>query len=182
MPPYAYAILAAGSVAWFTPFLLASRKAGAADKVDRRARWGILLVAIAYSMLWQSNFWERSPQGWRIAVSVFFFLLASILSWTAARALGRQFRIDAGLNTDHELVMSGPYRLVRHPIYTSMLCVLTGTGFLITPLPMLLLSTLVFVAGTEIRLRIEDKLLTTRFGDQFLNYRRNVRAYLPFLR
>ena len=62
-----------------------------------------------------------------------FFFLATLLSWTGARALGRQWRIDAGLSADHQLITSGPYRFVRHPIYTSMLSILLGTGFLITP-------------------------------------------------
>src|SRR5438552_5826536 len=48
------------------------------------------------------------------------------------------YGIDAGLNPDHELDTSGSYRVVRHPIYTSMLCALAGTVFLITPLPVLL--------------------------------------------
>ena len=55
----------------------------------------------------------------------------SSISWTGA--LGRQWRIDAGLSADHQLITSGPYRFVRHPIYTSMLSILLGTGFLITP-------------------------------------------------
>ncbi len=78
--------------------------------------------------------------------------------------------------------MSGPYRVVRHPIYTSMLCVLFGTGFMITPLPLLVLSALVFIAGTEIRVRIEDSLLASRFGDRFRDYQRSVPAYIPFLK
>jgi protein-S-isoprenylcysteine O-methyltransferase Ste14 len=164
-----------------TPFLLAKRNSQPRE-LDRRARWGILLVAIAYSILGQNKFWERSVPGWRIALSIIFFLLAGLLSWTGVRALGRQWRIDAGLSSDHELVMSGPYRLVRHPIYTSMLCILGGTGFLITPLPFLLLSVLVFAIGTEIRVRIEDRLLVSRFGDRFRDYQRNVPAYIPFLR
>jgi protein-S-isoprenylcysteine O-methyltransferase Ste14 len=59
--------------------------------------------------------------------------LASLLSWTATRALGRHLRFDAALTPDHQLVRSGPYRLLRHPIYTSMFCLLLGTGFVITP-------------------------------------------------
>src|ERR1022692_5031744 len=43
-----------------------------------------------------------------------------------------------------------PYRLVRHPIYTSMLCVLLGTGVLISPLYLLLPAVLIFLIGTEI--------------------------------
>ena len=179
---YTYLILAAGWVTWMTPFLLLKRHARPAQKTDRRARWGVLLVAIAYSLLWQSKFWERSLPGWRAALSVLFMLLATLLSWTAPRALGRHWRIDAQLSADHELVTSGPYRVVRHPIYTSMLCVLLGTGFLITPLPLLALSVLVFMVGTEIRVRVEDGLLASRFGERFRDYQRSVPAYIPLLK
>lgn len=182
MPAFAYAILGAGWLLWLTPFLLARRNTGPAEKLDRRARWGIVLVAIAYSMLWQNQFWARPLPAWRAVVSIVFFLLAALLSWTGARSLGRQWRIDAGLNSDHELVTSGPYRVVRHPIYASMLGVLIGTGCLITPLPVLLLSILVFIAGTEIRVRIEDKLLASRFGQRFHEFQRSVPAYIPFVR
>jgi protein-S-isoprenylcysteine O-methyltransferase Ste14 len=97
-----------------------------------------------------------------------------------ARTLGRQWRIDAGLNADHELVMAGPYAWVRHPIYTSMLCLSLGTGFMLAPLLLLALSLVVFMAGTQIRVRIEDKLLASRFGDPFREYQRRVPAYVPF--
>jgi len=182
MSPSAYAVLAAGWLVWSAPFVLFRRSGEAAKQVDSRARWGILLVAISYSMLWQTNFWERSLETWRIGLSILFFLLAALLSWTAKRALGRQWRLDAGVNADHELVTSGPYRVLRHPIYTSMLCVLLGTGVMITPWWLLLLSLLVFLTGTEIRVRIEDRLLSSTFGDRFREYQRSVSSYVPFLR
>ncbi len=185
MPVYAYAILAAGWVAWVGRFLLAAVKqpGGRPAKVDRRARWGMPLIAVAYTLVWQGSFWTRSPGPRRIITSILLFAAASILSWTSTRALGRQWRLDAGLNSDHELVRSGPYRLIRHPIYTSMLCMLLGTGLLlVTPLTLLLPSLLFFVIGTEIRVRIEEKLLAAQFGDEFLEYRRRVPAYIPFLK
>ena len=182
MPGYAYVILAAGWLIWMAPFLRAKRHRERAKEVDRRARWGVLLAALAYPILWQNSFWARPLPAWRIAGSVFFLVLAGAFSWTAARHLGRQWRIDAGLNPDHELVTSGPYGLVRHPIYTSMLFLLFGTGFMVTPLPMLLLATTVFMLGTEIRVRIEDRLLASRFGDRFREYQRSVPAYIPFVK
>jgi len=109
-------------------------------------------------------------------------VLAILLSWTATRSLGRQWRIDAGLNPDHELVTSGPYRFVRHPIYTSMLCVLCATGLLVAPLPLLFLAMPVFIVGTEIRVRIEDRLLASFFGERFNSYKQSVPAYIPFVR
>jgi protein-S-isoprenylcysteine O-methyltransferase Ste14 len=182
MPLYVYGILAAGYVLWLTPFLLVQRKAQPTKQLDKRARWGILLVFIAFALLWQAHFWERSPQTWQLALSIVLFLLAALLSWTGARALGRQWRLDAGLSADHELITFGPYRFVRHPIYTSMLCVLFGTGFLITPWWLLLPAFLILIAGTEIRVRIEDNLLASQFGEGFVEYKRRVPAYIPFLK
>ena len=182
MHAYAYAILAAGLVAWAIPFFAAKRIGEAAGQVDRRARWGILLQAVAFSVLWQARFWESPLPAWRTALSILFLVLACVLSWTARRALGRQWRLDAGLSADHELVTSGPYGLVRHPIYTSMLCLLWGNGFLIAPWPLFLVATVVFLIGTGIRVRAEDRLLAARFGAQFKDYRRRVGAFIPFLK
>ncbi|MEP6915977.1 MAG: isoprenylcysteine carboxylmethyltransferase family protein [Acidobacteriota bacterium] len=179
MPAYVYAVIVAGWLIWMTPFFLIKRGVKTPQKVDTRARWGIVLEAIAYSAIWQTHFWIREPAYWRVVLGVICLTLAGVLSWTSARTLGRQWRVDAGLNADHQLVQSGAYRVVRHPIYTSMLCMLLGTGFLITPLLLLVMAVVIFVVGTEIRVRIEDRLLASRFGAEFENYRRRVPAYLP---
>jgi protein-S-isoprenylcysteine O-methyltransferase Ste14 len=176
------AILGAGWAAWVTPFVLARRNRPSAQQVDRRARWGIVLVAVAFSIVWQGTFWSRSLPLWRVPVAIAFLVLGALLSWTGTRALGRQWRIDAGLNSDHQLITSGPYRVVRHPIYTSMLCILLATGFMIGRFPLLALALIVFLAGTEIRVRIEDGLLASRFGGVFLDYQRRVPAYIPLFR
>jgi protein-S-isoprenylcysteine O-methyltransferase Ste14 len=182
MTAFAYSILAAGWLLWLAPFLLFNQKTGTAQKIDPRARWGILLIGIAYSALWQTHFWERPPTPLQIALELLFFALAAALSWTARRALGKQWRIEAGLNADHELITSGPYRILRHPIYTSMLCVLLGSGVLVTPWWLLLISLAIFLAGTEIRVHVEDSLLRSHFGDRFLAYKQSVPAYIPLLR
>ena len=180
MPVYAYAMLVAGWLVWMIPFARIRRSASPPKQIDRRARWGIVIVAVAYSLLWQGKFWERHPQPWQIALAMVFFALGSFLSWTATRALGRQWRIDAGLSADHELIVSGPYRIVRHPIYTSMLCMLLGTGTVATPLVLFVPAIVIFIIGTEIRVRIEDRLLAGQFGAKFDEYKREVPAYIPF--
>src|SRR5580704_3074212 len=181
MPVYAYGIVAAAWIAWMLPFVRVRRRAPPAQQVDRRARWGILLVAISFATLWQYQFWETSLPVWRLALAVVLLLLADTLSWSATSVLGKQWRVDAGLNAEHELVTQGPYRLVRHPIYTSVLCILWGTGLILLPLPLILLATVTAVIGTEIRIRIEDTLLASRFGERFEDYRRNVAAYIPLI-
>jgi len=181
MPAYIFGILAAGWIVWMTPFFL-TRRGERAQTLDRRARWGIFIQAIGFAILWMNQYWARNPSVVRIIPAVCFLILADLLSWTSARTLGRQWRFDAGLNADHELVQSGAYRFIRHPIYASMLCMLLGTGLLITPAPLLLVSVVLVVIGLEIRIRIEDALLASRFGEEFRAYQRRVPAYLPFIR
>jgi protein-S-isoprenylcysteine O-methyltransferase Ste14 len=183
VPLYGYIIVIAGTGLWLTPFVRTGWSSSALQSVDRRSRWGLLLELAGYTLILQSRFWAVSPALWRVLASVLCFVLAVLLSWTATRALGRQhLRFDAAIGREHELVRSGPYGLVRHPIYTSMLCVLWGIGFMAASPWLFTGATLVFLAGTEIRIRVEDRLLATRFEDQFEQYRRSTRAYLPLLR
>jgi protein-S-isoprenylcysteine O-methyltransferase Ste14 len=178
-----YAVLGVGWLVWLAPFFLRRpQDSVSAQTIDRRARWGMALQGASYALAWQGQFWTRALASWQIALGVLLLAAAAGLSWTGVRALGRQWRVDAGLNPDHALVRSGPYRLVRHPIYSSMFCLLLGTGTLVSPLSWLLASVAVFVVGTEIRVRVEDALLASRFGPAFSAFQRAVPAYVPFIR
>jgi protein-S-isoprenylcysteine O-methyltransferase Ste14 len=182
MTAYSYLLLALGSALWAVPFFLTRTKGQVLVRIEKRARWGVLLQCFAYSILWQSPFWQKSPEPWRTTVAFCFFVLACLLSWTAARSLGRQFRFDAAVDSLHILVRSGPYRVVRHPIYTSMLCVLLATGVVVAPLKLLLPSIAVFTVGASIRMRIEDNLLHAQFGMEFVEYQQRVPGFLPFIK
>jgi protein-S-isoprenylcysteine O-methyltransferase Ste14 len=175
-------IVAAGTILWCAPFLLVRSKRQGLLTLDRRARWGVALKGIAYTLLWQGSFWTRSIAAWQTLLSVWLFVAACALSWTAAFALGRQLRVDAALAADHALIRSGPYRFVRHPIYTSMLGVLLGTGVLVAPWYLLLAGVVLFLAGAAIRIQAEDALLESRFGDEFRDYQRTVPGFIPLVR
>jgi len=58
VPPYIFAVLAAGWIVWMTPFLLA-RHGGAAQTLDRRARWGIAIQAIGFAIVWMNHYGEE---------------------------------------------------------------------------------------------------------------------------
>ncbi|WP_263365052.1 methyltransferase family protein [Edaphobacter bradus] len=183
MPVYAYTIVIAGVVLWLLPFALTGWNMSAPQSLDKRARWGMLLELVGYTVMLQSRFWEASPGLWRVVASTLLLVSANLLSWSATRVLGRQhLRLDAAIDANHELVRQGPYRLVRHPIYASMLCALWGIGFMAASPLLFVVATAIFLVGTEIRVRAEDRLLEARFGQQFLEYRRSTRAYVPLLR
>lgn len=128
-----YWILLAGWVCWITLFLVLRKGEPKATQIDRRARIGIVFQVLGFALVWQGRFWLRTPATWQMLMAAALFVLGALLAWTGVLALGRQWRIDAGLNADHDLVTSGPYRLVRHPIYASMFAMFLGTGVLFAP-------------------------------------------------
>jgi protein-S-isoprenylcysteine O-methyltransferase Ste14 len=172
-------------VLWFAPYVFLAPKVQKRESitVTGPSRVGLLLEMAAIAMLCLF----RVPGAPRtgpviLLVALVLGVLADVMMWKAIRHLGRQFRIQAGLYHDHELVQSGPYAVVRHPIYASLLAMTLVTGLLLTLWPWLLAAIAVHIAGTEIRVRTEEKLLAARFGEEFTKYQRSVPAYVPLVR
>src|SRR5947209_5737487 len=120
-------LVIASTVGFFLPFFLfTSLKGETPVETANSARWGILLQMFGFMAVYVHSpaFWRSPVAPWRVAMSLLFAVLCWTLAWTAPRHLGRQWRINAALNADHELVQSGPYRIVRHPIYAAILCLM----------------------------------------------------------
>jgi protein-S-isoprenylcysteine O-methyltransferase Ste14 len=107
--------------------------------------------------------------------------LAVLLAWAAAHRLGKQWRYEAALSEDHELIQTGVYGWLRHPIYASMLAMFLTTGLAWSWWPKTVVGLIFFVAGTEIRIRAEERLLMGRFP-AYAEYRKRTYAYVPFVR
>ncbi len=82
----------------------------------------------------------------------------------------------------HELVQQGPYAVVRNPIYTAMLVNLIATMLAFSTWWGDIFAMAVFLIGTEIRIRSEEKLLRENFGASFAEYARRVPALFPRIR
>ena len=172
-------------VAWFYPFVFRAplHQKRASITVSGPTLAGLFFEIFGITLAFTLRLPPTSPPGVaRIAISWLLAALAIVIAWTSVTHLGRQFRIRAGLYTDHQLVRTGPYAIVRHPIYASLLSMLLCTLLLLTPWQWMPLALAVFVLGTEIRVRSEDRLLASRFADQFREYQRSVPAYIPLVR
>lgn len=171
--------------AWLYPFLFLAphRQHRQSITVAAPTRVGLLLecLAIFLAFILQRPA-DDPPAIVAQAAGVALGIASAVMAWHAVRHLGRQFRLHAGLYHDHELVRTGPYALVRHPIYSSLFGMLVCSLLIVTPWRWCVLPLALFIAGTEIRVRSEDSLLSSRFGAEFHDYRRHVRAYIPFVR
>jgi protein-S-isoprenylcysteine O-methyltransferase Ste14 len=177
-------LMAAAWAFWLYPFVFRAPHGQKREHVTLAAptRLGLLLECTAIAIAFLTRDPEPRVQPLYIVAAAVLFVIANVLGWTSVAHLGKQFRVHAGLYVDHELVRTGPYGVVRHPIYASFLGMLLFTIVLLTPWHWAAVALVFYVAGTEIRVRTEDRLLAGRFGDEFERYRKAVPAYLPFVR
>lgn len=98
----------------------------------------------------------------------------------ARRHLGRNWSGAITAKTDHTLVRTGPYRFVRHPIYTAMLTMLLGTA-LVSGEWHALAAWLLLAFAYSRKIRLEERNLVDVFGPDYERYRRESWAVIPGL-
>jgi protein-S-isoprenylcysteine O-methyltransferase Ste14 len=154
---------------------------------DRTSVAAIVLQGLGYGLVWGF----RRPLGTPI-LPVSHLGLTGLLLLTAAlaigsglfaigavRALGRNWSLAARVLESHTLVTTGPYAVVRHPIYTAMLGLMIATGIALSRWEALLAGVVIFTAATLWRTRIEERLLRQSFGAAYDRYVEQVPALLP---
>jgi protein-S-isoprenylcysteine O-methyltransferase Ste14 len=114
-----------------------------------------------------------------IAGVVLAYVGLPLTVWSRAR-LGRYWSGVVALKHDHRLVQSGPYRLVRHPLYSGLILAAFGWCLCITTWSSLL-GALSLMACFERRAHKEDALLASEFGAEFESYRQRTGRLMPRL-
>jgi protein-S-isoprenylcysteine O-methyltransferase Ste14 len=181
-------LVAAGYFAFGAIFLfMRKRSRGKTRKADRRSMIAICIQALAFAIAWtitRKPFTPFLPVDWRaqyiVAALIVVLLLASLIFLAAAvRTLGKQWSLQARVLEHHELIRRGPYRIVRHPIYSGMFGMLVAGSLAYGHWLGLLIASLVYCFGTIIRIRSEEKLLREQFGSAYEEYAREVPAFIP---
>jgi protein-S-isoprenylcysteine O-methyltransferase Ste14 len=151
-----------------------------------RARYWILLV-IGYLLLIKSSSlpppfnWlvvsHTKSSGW---TGAFLCVVGLVLAIWARVILGRNWSGVITLKEGHELIERGPYRLVRHPIYTGLLAMFAGTAIAIGYLGGLFGLLLLFMSFW-MKLEREEALMLKHFPEKYSAYQRRVKRIIPFL-
>jgi protein-S-isoprenylcysteine O-methyltransferase Ste14 len=127
--------------------------------------------------------WSFVPMPlWARAGGVLVAGLGLLLLWRGHRALGRNFRPTLEVSPNQELVTTGPYAHVRHPLYAAFLLMLTSTGLLSSNWFIGVVGVLLIASITLVRIPAEEALLQHRFREQYRQYQRSTPALLPWPR
>lgn len=115
-----------------------------------------------------------------VGVGLAVTLLGLSLALWARATLGRNWSGRVTFKEDHELIRHGPYRYVRHPIYSAILMMLLGSAIAIGTLAAFVGLPLV-VLGIWLKLSQEEALLTEHFQAEYVSYKSKVSALIPRL-
>jgi len=146
----------------------------------------LLLVGGGFQMLFTSMASDLAETR-LVPESPFLDMMASVaalaglvLTIWARRTIGENWSASVTLKADHELIQTGPYRFVRHPIYTGFLLLALGAAIIPFRTRSFAGVTLIF-AGFWFKLRQEEALMTETFPDEYPRYKSRVKALVPWI-
>jgi protein-S-isoprenylcysteine O-methyltransferase Ste14 len=175
----AVASLVMASAAFFSDANLSS-----GEREDRSNRWIFLpLLVIGLLSAFLPAYTERI--GWWILdgdavrwLGVFLYVAGGALRIWPVFVLGRRFSGLVAIQPGHELVTDGIYGVIRHPSYLGMIILMMGWALAFRSAPGVLLAALI-IPPLLARIRSEEALLRSQFGDQYDAYCRRTSRLIP---
>jgi protein-S-isoprenylcysteine O-methyltransferase len=178
-------IWAVFGVLWLLPAVFGKRTRQRQSPGSRILQ--LVMLVAAYVLFanqdWGWNLLNRrlAPAGMRTSAIGYGLLAAGMLFALWARVfLGRNWSSNVTLKRDHTLVRSGPYRIVRHPIYTGLLVALLGTAIALGPLRCFVGVVLAAIAW-KFKSMTEETFMVQQFGDQYRQYQMEVKSLVPYI-
>lgn len=181
--------LAIGFTAFFIALmaarLRATRVPKVADASRNRASW-IWIVAqgigigIAGAGHIDLSVDPMSPRALVEAAAVLMLILGAVwLFHASSRTMGKNWSLVARTREDHQLVRTGPFAVVRHPIYVALFLFLLAMAIAYGHTRQLLVAVPVYALATWLRVRHEERLLRAQFGADYDAYAARVKRFVP---
>jgi len=102
-----------------------------------------------------------------------------VLRWIAILTLWKYFTVDVSIVNEHKLVNTGLYKFVRHPAYTGSLLSFLGLGLAFSNWLSLLVIFVPVAAAFVHRINVEERVLGSFFGDQYVRYSATTKRLIP---
>ena len=113
-------------------------------------------------------------------VIIVFAVTGLIVALIARRTLAGNWSRAVAFKEDHELITTGLYHYVRHPIYTGILLMILATALSVGTLSAGI-GFVIIVLGLWFKLRAEEEILTKHFPKEYLAYKDRTKALIPYV-
>jgi len=125
------------------------------------------------------NLSAATSSPWLQGIGLALFVLGLALAVWARFFLGRNWGMPMSEKADPELVRSGPYRYIRHPIYSGIILAMIGTTVAVSVY--WLIAAVVIGAYFISSAVVEERTMTRRFPDVYPEYKRETKMLIPFI-
>ena len=171
-------------VVWMIAALFTKRTA---ERTAWRRGWWIWFPVAAFMfVVRRAILFSVSAALWQVTpllgiVADAMTVIGLLITLWARQSLGTNWSSSVVFKERHELIEGGPYRFVRHPIYSGVLLMLFGT-MLVWGRLVGVIALVVIIVGLSIKAYLEERLLMRHFPEAYARYRRRVRAaVIPFV-
>ena len=181
-------VLGIGLVTFLVALVAARRRRGpeavAAGVRSRRSLVGIVVQMIAILLVGIGPVLPILPAAspevivQALVVAVLMAGAVGLFVW-ASRTMGRNWSLIARTRDDHQLVQTGPFARIRHPIYTALMLFTLAMGLAYGHLSHLLVAAPLYALGTWLRIAEEERLLRAMFGPAYDAYAARVKRFVP---
>jgi protein-S-isoprenylcysteine O-methyltransferase Ste14 len=146
---------------------------------ELRIRAVIIVVVIVLVRLGAFRSHSLNTDLWRMGVGLVFFALGLGFAIWARIQIGRNWGSPMSQKNEPELVTSGPYHMVRHPIYSGILVAGFGTAVALgwMWLTAVVLAGIYFLYSAT----VEERYLAEQFPDEYPVYKRSTKMLVPFI-
>jgi len=104
-----------------------------------------------------------------------------IFRFIAVYTLGRYFTVNVTIRKDHRIIQQGLYKYLRHPSYLGSLFSFLGNGFALNNWYGMLIVFIPVLLAFMNRIRVEEELLISNFGQEYIDYKKRTWRLLPFV-
>jgi protein-S-isoprenylcysteine O-methyltransferase Ste14 len=147
----------------------------------------ITLACAAVLLVWDPatgrgflGYSHTSPAGWVAWLGLAVTIGGCAFAIWARATLGSNWSSVVTVKQDHELILRGPYAMVRHPIYSGLLLALTGTAIAVGEIRAFIGLGLAFI-GFLLKSAAEEKFMREEFSTEYARYSQRVRRLIPFV-
>ena len=112
---------------------------------------------------------------------IIFIISGIILRYISIKILEKQFTYSVKIVEDHKLIISGVYKYIRHPSYSGYLLIFLGIGMSYCNWLSIICFFIPNLISIIYRIFIEEKALTSHFGDQYTEYKGKVKSLIPWI-
>ncbi len=178
--PFLFSLFAAGSLVQRAMEILRNDRGVLGRKPHSLALW-LIVVHLGFTLGSVAECWLGDEAlGWGASLAGGgLFLISFFIRRAVLRTLGEFWAIDVDIKPNHRLLTLGPFAYCRHPNYLAMLLELIGTCLLGRALLTLALTLPAYGVLLALRVRVEERALIAKFGEEYLDYRRTTPAIVP---